>query len=153
MNVISSLLATHTLCTCECYESQPNINVLVLCTYLDTLALLVLLGLSANFSRGILCKCIVQLCKRIVQLRKHEYCNEWRLTFCSMFNVPLQTERQFEQALKATRGLMIKKMRPDGACLFRAVGESLFFIVCSLPFLCFYSLLFPPWLCTDFVLY
>ena len=32
-------------------------------------------------------------------------------------------ERQFEQALKATRGLMIKKMRPDGACLFRAVGE------------------------------
>lgn len=36
---------------------------------------------------------------------------------------PFQMERQFEQTLKATRGLMIKKMRPDGACLFRAVGE------------------------------
>lgn len=29
----------------------------------------------------------------------------------------------FEEALKRDRGLIIKKMRPDGACLFRAVGE------------------------------
>ena len=40
-----------------------------------------------------------------------------------MYLTLFQTERQFEQTLKASRGLMIKKMRPDGACLFRAVGE------------------------------
>ena len=36
--------------------------------------------------------------------------------------VLLQRERKFEQALKTNRGFVIKKMRPDGACLFRAVG-------------------------------
>ena len=34
-----------------------------------------------------------------------------------------QRECQFEQALKSATGMIIKKMRPDGACLFRAVGE------------------------------
>ena len=33
-----------------------------------------------------------------------------------------QRERLFEQALKKERGFIIKKMEPDGACLFRAVG-------------------------------
>ena len=42
---------------------------------------------------------------------------------CDVSHLFFQTERQFEQTLKASRGLMIKKMRPDGACLFRAVGE------------------------------
>ena len=36
----------------------------------------------------------------------------------------LQLERQFEQALKKSRGMVIHRMKPDGACLFRAVGES-----------------------------
>ena len=41
------------------------------------------------------------------------------MSVCFVF----QMECQFEQALKSTTGLIIKKMRPDGACLFRAVGE------------------------------
>ena len=35
----------------------------------------------------------------------------------------------FEQALKKERGFIIKKMEPDGACLFRAVG-ALYVCVC-----------------------
>ena len=38
----------------------------------------------------------------------------------------------FEEALKRDRGLVIKKMRPDGACLFRAVGECTNCIMISL---------------------
>ncbi len=34
----------------------------------------------------------------------------------------MQRERQFENALRKERGLVMKRMRPDGACLFRAVG-------------------------------
>ena len=39
------------------------------------------------------------------------------------FFLVFQREHQFELALKKERGFVIKKMRPDGACLFRAVGE------------------------------
>ena len=35
----------------------------------------------------------------------------------------MQLERQFEQALKKSRGMVIHRMKPDGACLFRAVGR------------------------------
>lgn len=38
-------------------------------------------------------------------------------------NTSIQTERQFEQALKEKKGLNIKRMAEDGACLFRAVGK------------------------------
>ena len=43
----------------------------------------------------------------------------------TVYNVyKLQLERQFEQALKKSRGMVIHRMKPDGACLFRAVGQS-----------------------------
>ena len=43
----------------------------------------------------------------------------------TVYNVyTLQLERQFEQALKKSRGMVIHRMKPDGACLFRAVGQS-----------------------------
>ena len=45
----------------------------------------------------------------------------YSLLFLNFF--PVQLERQFEQALKKSRGMVIHKMKPDGACLFRAVGE------------------------------
>ena len=34
-----------------------------------------------------------------------------------------QRERLFEQALKKERGFTIQKTEPDGACLFRAIGQ------------------------------
>ena len=34
-----------------------------------------------------------------------------------------QKEEIFERELKERRGFVIKKMVPDGACLFRAVGK------------------------------
>ncbi|XP_064399477.1 OTU domain-containing protein 5-B-like isoform X2 [Halichondria panicea] len=37
-----------------------------------------------------------------------------------------ERECQFEQALKSTTGMVIKKMRPDGACLFRAVADQVY---------------------------
>ena len=48
----------------------------------------------------------------------------------------LQRERKFEQTLKTNRGFVIKKMRPDGACLFRAVGMPMIsvpisYVLCS----------------------
>ena len=42
------------------------------------------------------------------------------------FVLHVQLERQFEQALKKSRGMVIHKMKPDGACLFRAVGRHMF---------------------------
>lgn len=37
----------------------------------------------------------------------------------------LQQEHWFEKALRDKKGFIIKQMKEDGACLFRAVGESL----------------------------
>lgn len=37
-----------------------------------------------------------------------------------------EDERQFENALRKERGLIIKKMRPDGACLFRAIADQVY---------------------------
>lgn len=36
-----------------------------------------------------------------------------------------QSERLFEQALKKESGYIVRKMKKDGACLFRAVGKNL----------------------------
>lgn len=36
----------------------------------------------------------------------------------------LQQEHWFEKALRDKKGFIIKQMKEDGACLFRAVGES-----------------------------
>ena len=62
----------------------------------------------------------VQVC--IAQIYECMVVKTEKYIIISLFSL-FQMERQFEQTLKATRGLMIKKMRPDGACLFRAVGE------------------------------
>ena len=35
----------------------------------------------------------------------------------------LQSERLFEQAMKKECGYIVRKMKNDGACLFRAVGK------------------------------
>lgn len=35
----------------------------------------------------------------------------------------LQQEHRFEKALREKKGFIIKRMKEDGACLFRAVGE------------------------------
>lgn len=40
-------------------------------------------------------------------------------------HVFLQQEHWFEKALRDKKGFIIKQMKEDGACLFRAVGESL----------------------------
>lgn len=40
-----------------------------------------------------------------------------------------QKEELFEVELKERRGYEIKKMVPDGACLFRAVGRKIFFLI------------------------
>ncbi|XP_031549640.1 OTU domain-containing protein 5-B-like isoform X2 [Actinia tenebrosa] len=37
-----------------------------------------------------------------------------------------EMERQFEQALKEKKGLIIKRMAEDGACLFRAVADQVY---------------------------
>lgn len=37
----------------------------------------------------------------------------------------MQKERRFEKKMKK-KGLMIKKMREDGACLFRAVADQVY---------------------------
>ena len=42
---------------------------------------------------------------------------------CVVCVLCVQLEREFEQALKKSRGMVIHRMKPDGACLFRAVGE------------------------------
>ena len=44
----------------------------------------------------------------------------------------LQKEEIFEVELKERRGFIIKKMVPDGACLFRAVGMMFMKIFCYL---------------------
>ena len=41
-----------------------------------------------------------------------------------IFGVYFQLEEWFERALKEKKGLTIKRMGEDGACLFRAVGMS-----------------------------
>lgn len=41
------------------------------------------------------------------------------------FYVFMQKERRFEKKMKK-KGLMIKKMREDGACLFRAVADQVY---------------------------
>ena len=38
------------------------------------------------------------------------------------FNSQLDLEQWFEDNLKEKKGFVLKKMREDGACLFRAVG-------------------------------
>lgn len=42
-----------------------------------------------------------------------------KLTVC----LCVQQEHWFEKALREKKGFVIKKMKEDGACLFRAVGE------------------------------
>ena len=38
----------------------------------------------------------------------------------------LQLEAWFERAMKEKRGLLIKKMGEDGACMFRAVADQIY---------------------------
>uniref|UniRef100_A0A5S6QY65 ubiquitinyl hydrolase 1 n=1 Tax=Trichuris muris TaxID=70415 RepID=A0A5S6QY65_TRIMR len=38
----------------------------------------------------------------------------------------LETETAFENSLKSTKGFLIKKMRADGACMFRAVADQVY---------------------------
>ena len=38
----------------------------------------------------------------------------------------LQVEAWFEQTMKEKRGLLIKKMGEDGACMFRAVADQVY---------------------------
>ncbi|KFD50133.1 hypothetical protein M514_08972 [Trichuris suis] len=38
----------------------------------------------------------------------------------------LETEAAFENSLKSTKGFLIKKMRADGACMFRAVADQVY---------------------------
>lgn len=40
-------------------------------------------------------------------------------------SLPLQKERRFEKKMKK-KGLIIKKMREDGACLFRAIADQVY---------------------------
>lgn len=46
------------------------------------------------------------------------------LCVCVCMCVSVQQEHWFEKALREKKGFVIKKMKEDGACLFRAVGES-----------------------------
>jgi len=34
-----------------------------------------------------------------------------------------ERERSFERNMRKLNGLFIRKMKPDGACLFRAIGK------------------------------
>ena len=43
-----------------------------------------------------------------------------------------QKEELFEVQLKERRGFIIKKMVPDGACLFRAVGKMCVLMISSI---------------------
>lgn len=45
------------------------------------------------------------------------------LTLCVCLCLCVQQEHWFEKALTEKKGFVIKKMKEDGACLFRAVGE------------------------------
>ncbi|CAI8009657.1 OTU domain-containing protein 5, partial [Geodia barretti] len=49
---------------------------------------------------------------------------EYEATHAPFFD--LELERQFEQALKKSRGMVIHRMKPDGACLFRAVADQVY---------------------------
>ena len=69
---------------------------------------------------------------------------------CRSFS--FKNERKFELLLKKERGFVIKKMRPDGACLFRAVCKWTTLRYHSRADMCMYLYCFPLLMLMDYSL-